>query len=497
MLHLTSVTDTQPSAYKVVYNRLIEIARGVKGAATLRRQGVRMKLNAMYGAVEAFFGHHRDHGLPSKTGEHARYIILDTIGAMLRGYADGAVRKLALGATAIPATCTVFTSPYPRVTPSEAIIANAASIASTELSEGNRHARGHMAIQVLPGLIASAEQLNSTTKTVLEAFVLGYEVSARMALASKRHFRAYGHGIYAPAATAVAVGYLEGLEAHELVTLLKISGNLSQAPAFATHFEGATVRNLTAGIGGAIGSMVPTFYRAGIEGSDTAMEITLGETLGSQFSRTDFVENLGTRYLSDENYFKTFASGRHMHAATEGLANLIDENGFSHGDIASIRVSTYYPATTMNNVAPRNSLAAKTSIPYCLAAYAVLKHNSAEAFEEPALGDDRIRRLAERVQVIEDSHRTARGGWGAETASPQRSAYIEVETNSGQLLCSEVAQTRGDYDTPLTHQELKQKFMDLATPSLGEKRAAHLMSVLLHSDNDEPFITAMRAALLD
>jgi len=451
----------------------------------------------MYSSVERYFQRHLRDGAPEPTAAHAVYVVLDTFGTMLRGFShDAAVRRFAEASPLEPELTTIFQPPFRRTATNRAVIVNAAAIASTELSEGNRHAKGHMAIQVLPGLLAAAERLGSSGQAFLDAFVIGYDVSARMALASKRHFRAYGHGVYAPAATAVAVGALEGADGTTLVELLRIAGNLSQAPAFITHFEGATVRNLTAGIGGSIGVMVPEFARAGFLGSDAAMEVTLGETLGSAFSRESFVSDMGERFLIDENYFKLFASGRHMHAATEAFAQVLGDHALSDADIADIAVTTYYPASTMSDIDPPNALAAKTSIPYCLAAYAVVGHNGADAFEEPVLTDPRVRRLAARVRVVEDVERTERGGWGAETTTPQRSAQVEVTAHNGRQFHAECRQTRGDYDTPVTRDELEAKFMELTSHAVGEVVAERLMATIMSMRNQEPFVEQVRDVLL-
>lgn len=448
----------------------------------------------MYARTQVFLEEALGRDLPDELSAHAKLVILDTLGVMVRGYAEPDVARLAANSPE-EGDAWLYLNPRRRANASRAILCHAAAVASLELSEGNRYAKGHIALQVLPALLAFTDRGGVDGTTFVRSFVLGYEIAARMARASKRHFMAYGHGIYAAAGSAVAVAAAQGRSAAEIVECLKVASNLSLAPAFVTHFEGATVRNLTAGFGGAMGYQVPELVDAGFTGSEGAMAITLGRHLGSAFSQAAFVQGMGTDYLIDANYFKAFASGRHMHAATEALASIL-AGGVVAADIASIRVETYYPASMMSNTAPINALAAKTSIPYCLAALAVLGHNRVEAFEVDALHHPDVIDLMPRIEVAEDDARSAVGGWAQDTASPVRSAHVVVTLRSGGTLEATCDRTTGDHDAPLPRNEVLEKYAQLTRVILGEGASDGLRDLVLSLEQSAD-VGASLADLLD
>jgi len=60
----------------------------------------------------------------------------------------------------------------------------------------------------------------------------------------------------------------------------------------------------------------------------------------------------------------------------------------------------------------------------------------------------------------------------------QRAAQIEVETNDGRTLRHFQPTRKGDPEMPLTDEELEDKFLELATPVIGEMRARSLLQEL-------------------
>ena len=114
---------------------------------------------------------------------------------------------------------------------------------------------------------------------------------------------------------------------------------------------------------------------------------------------------------------------------------------------------------------PVGSLAAKFSIPFALAARLVLGECGRAAFEEPALSDPRIRILARRATVVEDPALTAE-------LPGRRPARVEVRLEDGRTLSHQVDIPSGDFDRPYSRQALRDKFVGLAAPVLGERGAA-------------------------
>ena len=76
-----------------------------------------------------------------------------------------------------------------------------------------------------------------------------------------------------------------------------------------------------------------------------------------------------------------------------------------------------------------------------------------------------IQALAARVNVLEDPALTAR-------LPAERPARVEVRLSGGVTRSRRVDTTAGDFDRPYPREALRQKFLALATPTLGQRGAA-------------------------
>ena len=451
-----------------------------------------MRPETMYALVEERIGEFLREPLDRRLAERARLIALDTLAVIVRGYREPDVRALADGSVARDDGALPLALPLRRIDALRAILCNTASAAALELCEGHRRAKGHIALQVLPALLAAAEVHRVPGRRVLPALVLGYEIAARMGAASERYFRTHGHGIWAAAGSAVAVATVLGRDPRQIVECLKIASNLSLAPSFSTHAEGATVRNLTAGLGGMIGYWVPEFLQAGYCGSLSAMAVTLGEALGSEFSPEQFVEGLGEHWCVLDNYFKFDASGRHVQPAAQALRELIGSQAHDAAGVSRIRVETYRPASQLSNRAPPNALAAKTSIPYAIAAQWRVGHLGVEAFDAERLSDPGLRALMQRVEVLE-------GQPDPEAAADPaaRWARVIVEWEGGDRRVGYCANPPGEGEQAASPAMLRAKYDALTVPMLGERRASRLHGLMENIEQVSDVGQGLEQALAD
>jgi 2-methylcitrate dehydratase PrpD len=284
------------------------------------------------------------------------------------------------------------------------------------------------------------------------------------------------------------VAALIGRGPAEIVECLKIASNLSLAPSFSTHAEGATVRNLTAGMGAMLGYQVPALQRAGYLGSLSAMSVTLGEALGSSFSAEIFVEGMGQDFCVIDNYFKFDASGRHMQAPAEALREIMARHVIQPEAVMRVLVETYSPAAALSQCEPPNALAAKTSIPYAIAAQLLVGHLGVEAYDPERLVDPRIRQLMRRVVLSEGQPNPPASGRADPSA---RWARVIVETATGQRLEGYCANPPGEGDTPASAAQLREKFDSLTVPMLGAAKAEHLHQLFCRIESIADFRSAL------
>ena len=120
--------------------------------------------------------------IPSAVQRHAKLVMLDTLGVILAGSERPEARQLRerLAGTA-GAGATVFARGWPAQDPRTAALLNGIAGRSIELCEGLRFVSGQAAMQVLPGVLAVGEHAGATGRDMLAAFVLGYDLAARLA----------------------------------------------------------------------------------------------------------------------------------------------------------------------------------------------------------------------------------------------------------------------------------------------------------------------------
>lgn len=415
-------------------------------------------------ALAAFVAETPEGEIPGDVRARATLVVADTLGTILGGATEPELRRLTAGAARGPGPCTRLGRGFMGVEAWGAILANGTAGTMLELDEGNRFARGHPGIHVLPAALAEAERSDASGRELVTALVLGYDVAARLGAAAPVRPGMHMHGVHGVVGAAAAVARLRRLEAADTARALGVAAGLTLATSWRTALEGATVRNAYAGVAGASGWLAVDLAQAGFTGLDDMLVETFGRISGCGLDAGAAVAELGRRFEIGRNYFKLYACCRYNHAAIEALEALVAERPVEPAEIEGITVETHAGAATMSAVDPRGSLGAKFSIPYALAVRLVLGDSGPAAFREPALSDPRVRALARRVRVIEDPRLTAR-------LPEERPARVELRLAGGETLTGQVDTPSGEFDRPYSGEALCNKFLALAAPTLGGRGA--------------------------
>ena len=105
------------------------------------------------------------------------------------------------------------------------------------------------------------------------------------------------------------------------------------------------------------------------------------------------------------------------------------------------------------------------------------------------LSDARVQRLLPSVTLAEDDEFSRR-------FPVERWARVRVTLADGRTLVSEPARARGNPENPLSEDELRAKYRELATPVLGAERAARIERAVGALDADDKTLPALLAILL-
>jgi len=410
--------------------------------------------------------------IPAPVQRHARLVFLDTLGVILAGSERPEVRQLRERlAAAAGSGATVLARGWPASEPRTAALLNGVAGRAIELCEGLRLVTGQPAIQILPGVLAVAESASGSGREMMAAFVLGYDVAARLCLAFTPRPLAHQNGQATLVAAAAAGARMRGLDAAGVSLAMRIAATLVLTPGYASTVAGATALNVAGGMSGFACALAPELALAGFEAREDAVEETLAHLVGDGFKPDGLLEALGTRWEITRNYFRLYACCNPIHPALDCLREALDALHPRPEDIERIDVATYRFASVMRSPDPPNYFGSKYSLPHA-AAVMVVKGNAGHgALDDAALRDPAVAALRHRVHVTEDPAMSA-------VVPRLRPARVTVTLKDGRQSTRATESHRGDFQQPFAESEIRGKFRELAGIVLTPEGVARVEAIV-------------------
>jgi 2-methylcitrate dehydratase PrpD len=338
------------------------------------------------------------------------------------------------------------------------------------MDEGNRFSRGHPAIHVLPAALALCEQQGADADTFLSALVVGYEVGSRLGAASQLRGAMHPHGTWGTVGAAAACARVRGLDAAGMREAINIAASLTTATSKRTMLEGGLVRNVYAGMSNRNGLLAVELAGCGFTGERDGPGSLLGQVISERFDTTEVLRDLGQDWHLLHNYFKLHSCCRYNHGTLDALDAIEAAQGPlpAPEEIERIEVRSYHLAAELDDPAPRNTLAAKFSVPFAVATRLVNGNSAMASFTWEAVRNPRILALAQKVSLSEDPAMTKR-------LPMERPARVVISATDGRQWVGEAGVNRGDDASPYTAEELTTKFMDLCGRVWPQDHAARVL----------------------
>ena len=411
--------------------------------------------------------------------ERTKLIISDTIGAILGGIVEPEVReflKFRAGQKSKDRKVKII-GLNKWAEQSDASLIHGIAGTTLEMDEGNQFAKGHPAIHVLPALVSVVQSRllpqNISGQEFLNAFAIGYDVGARIGLASQLNPHMHPHGTWGVIGAASAIGVLLKFGHREHMQLMNISSSLTTASSRKTMLQGGTVRNVYAGLSNQMAHLAIDLIQSGFTGEVDGIGSIFGNVVSENLNDNLLLEKLGQRFEVMRNYFKLHACCRFNHAALDCLHDLMrDHQELSNIEqISFIDVESYNLAAELNDPRPQNMLAAKFSVPFALATTLVNKNSQVLSFAGGALKNEKTMALSNKVSVKEISSMT-------EMLPEFRPAKVTIGMKSGKVFHHSVKTNKGDWQSPYSADELENKFHSLANRSLSKKKSKVLYDKL-------------------
>ncbi len=359
-----------------------------------------------------------------------------------------------------------------RVSPAGAALANGMMIDSIDAHDGYKPAKGHVGCHVLPALLAYHQTCaNRDGKQFLTDFIVGYEIGCRAGEALHASVPDYHTSGAWGAVTAAALGArVLGLEAEptrHAIGIGEYHGPRSQMMRVIDH---PTMLKDASGWGAMAGVSAAYLAASGFTGAP-AISVEGDDVI-------NYWSDLGERWLIKEQYFKPHPVCRWAQPATAAALALSAEHGITYSDIEHIEVFSFHEACRLATRAPADTEQAQYSLPFPVAAALVFGKIGPAEIDGANLTDKRVLRLSNSMKLSEfDAYNDA---------FPQdRYAHVHVTLKNGRLLKSERHQANGDPETPLSENEIVEKFHSLADPVIGEERASIIRGIVKHLEDGD------------
>jgi len=422
--------------------------------------------------------------LPQAVQHAAKRALIDWVAALLPGTTTAPAlqlrrahaSELGHGRSSLPAALTTAFAPT-------AAWINGSASHAVEFDDIFRDAVYHPGCPTIAAALALAEDRGASGAALLNAITAGYEVSTRIGAAVQpahyRYFHTTGTVGCFGAAGAGAVLTDPGSAAtalHALATAATFASGLQQA-----FRSDAMTKALHAGHAAWVGVTAAQGAAAGVTGVADILEgdAGFGAALCASPDWRGATDGLAEQFNITRITQKNHGCCGHTFAAIDALLDAQKEHAFAAGEIRRITVHTYAAALDVAGIRdPQSAFEARFSLPYVMSHAAVYGSVRLAAFEPERLRDDKVRALLDKIDLVADPELTA--------AFPKmRAARVEVTLADGRTVGAFAPYRRGDPEAPLSDAELNGKFLELASPVIGDAAASALLDRLWQVDGLE------------
>ena len=414
---------------------------------------------------------------PPSARTRAATAVLDTIGVTLAGVTEPASQVVRSQlASSGNSGCVVWGTGL-RSTAPDAALANGTAAHALDYDDMCFVSLAHPSAPLVPAAIATAERTGGSGRAVLDAYVVGFEIEARLGrLMNPRH---YQHGWHCTSTlgaigAAAAASRLLGLHTDAAGHSLAIAA--SQASGLKENF-GSMVKPLHAGLAARNGVFAAALAGGGMTGSSHALDGGQGFLHAFDSERDDLARealDLGDRWeiLDTGITIKLYPSCAGTHPALDALLDLQAREQFTAEDVdrVEVDVDSIVPTILLYD-RPTTALEAKFSMPFCAAAAIVFNGVGIDTFEDAVIHDARVTSLMPKVTMRADPA-IGKGG------PPLTEARVRVSLKSGRSFSQAAHGARGYPERPASDAALHAKFAACATRVLSPSHAEKAFGLL-------------------
>jgi 2-methylcitrate dehydratase PrpD len=417
----------------------------------MKEPAVAEQLARAAGAVEAG-------KLPRDVRETCRRLVLDVGGLCLAARNTDYMRAMLAGLdTGEGCTAIGHSAAF---SPADAMLVNGTAAHGEDYDDTFEGGPVHSGAVIVPTMLAASERHRLSGSDLLAGLAVGSEVTCRLSLVAPKMVHAAGFhptAVFGAMGAAAAVATALRLPNGQFASALGLAGSMASG-IIEYLAEGTWTKRMHPGWAAQSGYRAARLAAGGFLGPRTVFEGAHGLFHG--FARDPacdwgkLLSGFGEDWIMRTLAFKPYPCGTMAHPYIDCAIRLHGQ-GVAPERIASILCETaegfvhrlWEPLAVKQS--PPNGYAAKFSIPYAVATAIVHGEAGLSAFEDVAVGYERVKTLAAKVRyVIDPDHPYPRSYTG----------HLRVRLDDGQVLELRQPHLRGGAAEPLTDAELEAKF---------------------------------------
>ena len=323
---------------------------------------------------------------------------------------------------------------------------------------------GQPTAPIIPAAFALGEALGAGGRQILEAYVAGFETTAKLVFSLREATQDGWHapGILGIFGASVACAKLMELNATQIQMALGIAA--SMASGVVANF-GTMTKPLHVGLAARNAVTAAKLAQSGFTANAQAIDAGVGfyESFyhGSPVD-TRPIEELGKTFAleTDGIRIKPYPCGGLTHPTIDATFELCAKHGISADMIESVDAAV--TKNTYNRIVfkvPQTGIQGKFCMPYLLSRAIIDKKVGLDIFTDEAVRDQNVLKLAERIEMRLDPNLNVSNPGG-------RPCRVTIRLKNGQTYSCEKQHAKGSPDVPMTQEELRGKFTDCARLTL-------------------------------
>ncbi len=417
--------------------------------------------------------------LPRAVVDQACRIVIDTIGCAISAWSEDpeksrialAIAKL-YGATA---GASIIGTAGVKSQPAFAALANGILCNAADNDDTHKRSLLHAGSVLVPTTLALAETQQLRGRDLIVSLVAGYEVSVRVAMAVLPSHHRFWHstGTNGTFAAAVSAAKALGLDADGVQRALGLAG--TQAAGLNTFIEsGDMTKSIHPGKSALNGILSAQLAQLGATSSPVILEHPKGylNTFSADPHPEALTSGLGSSWEILQNGFKFFPTVLTSHSPIQATLAIVNKHAIDPAQIARITNETYDTVMMhFGNKEVTSGMAARLSVPYCIAISAIDRKLTSAQFSPARFNDPLVRAVLAKTELIPNAEFN-------KLRPDNFPARVTITMKNGASFQEMVLFPKGDPQDPLSASELEEKFRENVAKKLSPAGAGKLLATL-------------------